>query len=369
MLQPTDAPDWKFKPIAAADLGKWAKQWDALAGALAFPTVFNLHAFALSWWETHGEQCHSHFWELQDEQGQTRLIAPLAAWKHAPDDWFCLGHGVADYEALLVRAGDSQASDIFQNWIQKNRGWKRIELSHVEISQPTDWLPVVDRQRRRATNALRLLTGAYPLGYRLYEEQHPYFTNADFRKLSARTMSRDYRKHENWFTKRGTLRFETVRDRAEMEKNADTIFDLHVKKWSQKGGGSGLSSARDRAFLRGLMRNLGTTVRLDILFWNDTAVAAHFGFEWENRLYWYITTYDPDVASHSPGKLLLANVIRNAEADGLTEVDLLRGQEAYKFQYATHVRKTARVTFYRSRTAVLRRWIAQQWLFRSATAS
>ncbi len=362
MPAPAIPLNWKIEPIAAANLADWEKQWDVLARSLAFPTVFNLHGFALSWWQAYGNDCHAHVWRLEDEHGQTRLIAPFAAWRTAPEDWFLIGHGAADYEALLVRADDKQAVQTFQAWMRHEQPWSRLQVSHVETSQQTDWLPTIDRQARRWGNALRLALSAYPLGYRLQEEQHPYFTCADFKELAQKTLSRDYRKHENWFSKRGALRFESLRTQDTINAAVEALFALHIKKWESKQAPSGLTQEAERTFLRALVHNLSTqsALRLDLLYWNEAIVAAHFGFEWENRLYWYVTTYDPDVASHSPGKLLLANVIRQAENDRLTEVDLLRGQEAYKFQYASHVRKTTRITFYRSRLALLRGWLAQQ---------
>jgi CelD/BcsL family acetyltransferase involved in cellulose biosynthesis len=80
----------------------------------------------------------------------------------------------------------------------------------------------------------------------------------------------------------------------------------------------------------------------------------------------FVTTYDPACAAWSPGKLLLADIVRWAFARGLA-VDLRAGHEPYKARWAN---RTGQVSFYvlplTRRGAILARMdAARRWARRS----
>jgi CelD/BcsL family acetyltransferase involved in cellulose biosynthesis len=60
-------------------------------------------------------------------------------------------------------------------------------------------------------------------------------------------------------------------------------------------------------------------------------VAAAFGFRDERAYYLYNSAYDPGAAATSPGVVLVDLLVRRCLAEGLTRLDLLKGDEAYKF--------------------------------------
>jgi CelD/BcsL family acetyltransferase involved in cellulose biosynthesis len=64
-------------------------------------------------------------------------------------------------------------------------------------------------------------------------------------------------------------------------------------------------------------------------------VAAHIGFIEGPTLLYYLPAYDAAFRQHSPGHLLLLNLLREAKAMGLETIDLLRGTEPYKFKWTS----------------------------------
>jgi CelD/BcsL family acetyltransferase involved in cellulose biosynthesis len=56
------------------------------------------------------------------------------------------------------------------------------------------------------------------------------------------------------------------------------------------------------------------------------AMAAH------GRAYAYLSGLDPAWARFSPGSVLLLQLVEDAVAEGLLELDLLRGREPYKYR-------------------------------------
>lgn len=70
----------------------------------------------------------------------------------------------------------------------------------------------------------------------------------------------------------------------------------------------------------------------------DTLLAVHFGSTHDQRLGWWVPTYDPKFSKFSPGRLLLEELMRASYERGDLEFDFLIGDEQYKFLYATHNR-------------------------------
>lgn len=69
----------------------------------------------------------------------------------------------------------------------------------------------------------------------------------------------------------------------------------------------------------------------------DHLVAVHLGLATRSRLAWWFPTYDAEHARASPGVLLLLSVLERAAAEGVSAVDLGRGDEGYKDRFATDV--------------------------------
>jgi len=64
-------------------------------------------------------------------------------------------------------------------------------------------------------------------------------------------------------------------------------------------------------------------------------VAAQVGFIEAGALLYYLPAYDAAFRPHSPGHLLLLSLLREAQSMGLKTIDLLRGQEPYKFKWTS----------------------------------
>ena len=61
--------------------------------------------------------------------------------------------------------------------------------------------------------------------------------------------------------------------------------------------------------------------------------AAHYSFIWDDRVWLYNSGWEWEFRSYSPGWLLLANLLRWATENGITEFDFMRGDEDYKYKF------------------------------------
>ncbi len=101
---------------------------------------------------------------------------------------------------------------------------------------------------------------------------------------------------------------------------------------------------------------------LSALYCGDRLVAGHIGMRSATVWHWWFPSYDVELGGHSPGTLLLLEMIRAAGARGLREIDLGKGAATYKDRF-----KTGAVTIAEGTVAVpslintVRRGLLRSW--------
>ena len=81
---------------------------------------------------------------------------------------------------------------------------------------------------------------------------------------------------------------------------------------------SALRAAVSRAERRGLLAVFTLSA-------GQTLLSIHIEAVEDNRLYWWVPAYDPELAQYSPGRLLLENLLADSFARGHAEFDFLVG--------------------------------------------
>ncbi len=103
------------------------------------------------------------------------------------------------------------------------------------------------------------------------------------------------------------------------------------------GSKGGFMTAEMEAFFADLLDLDGA--RLELLApVGGEAVAAAFGFEDERAYYLYNSAYDTAAATSSPGVILADLLVQRSITEGLARLDLLKGDEAYKFRLGARPR-------------------------------
>lgn len=92
-----------------------------------------------------------------------------------------------------------------------------------------------------------------------------------------------------------------------------------------------------------LFETLAAQKRLQIstMRLGEQLLAVHIGFVVEGRFYSWVAAYDSDYHCYGPGRQLLHYLLERSFELGHAEFDFLRGNESYKWKYATHTRLIA----------------------------
>jgi CelD/BcsL family acetyltransferase involved in cellulose biosynthesis len=131
------------------------------------------------------------------------------------------------------------------------------------------------------------------------------------------------------------------------------LFRLHAMRWQSRGEAGVLADGRVQQFHAAaapLLMHAGL-LRLFLLRIGGTPAAAYYGFIHVDRAYFYLLGFDPAFAFESPGVILIGHAISDALAAGVKELDFLRGQERYKYEWGAIDRWTRRRSFQKPRTS------------------
>lgn len=157
------------------------------------------------------------------------------------------------------------------------------------------------------------------------------------------------RRREKWLHRQPGVSVEVARTPEESRIAVERFLELHRARWSVEGGSGGLTDERHEAFHRVAVQMLAERgwLRLYTLFAARRPVASVYGVVHKRKFLYYQSGYDPAWRSKSVGLVLLAHTVRDAYAEGLAEFDFLRGDEAYKAEWARADRWTIQMRLWR----------------------
>ena len=76
---------------------------------------------------------------------------------------------------------------------------------------------------------------------------------------------------------------------------------------------------------------------------NGSVIGVIYGFAAHGTVYCYLQGFDPAFVPLSPGAQVLGHLIDQAVRSGECAIDLLRGQEGYKYQWGAQDQQTYRL--------------------------
>jgi CelD/BcsL family acetyltransferase involved in cellulose biosynthesis len=354
--------------------------WDALAARSPWATPFAAWAFHRSWWDAYGATAHEQTLvvvdrsDAADPDAAPVAIVPLMH-RHEvePDDAVIrstMRHAAgspltpveptatavffgasyhADYATILSAPGDLPAvADAVVAYLAGQPG------AH---DAPGQWDVVDLRRLQHDDPAVDALAGAFARAAAVcrwnvtveQEDVCPVLTlepGSDFDTVLGKLDKKE--RHEIRRKLRRAEQAGEVRLATSTEPLADldAFIDLHQKRWQADGlfpdtaGGE-----RSRRFFRNLFLNFGATgaARLTLLTVGDRLVGSGVHFDDGQRIAYYNAGVDPGARDLSPGVVMVAMYVQQALAAGRRELDFLRGNEPYKYEWGAVDRPIQRI--------------------------
>ncbi len=178
-------------------------------------------------------------------------------------------------------------------------------------------------------------------------EPCPYILLPDSWESFLAGVSRNLR--QNWRRKtrrlieknEGESPYQIAKSDAEADAGMENLFRLHQMARNKQGDAGSFSDAPMRRFHRQVARQAfaqGGLRLYSLLIHPHNTAAVIYAIRNGKKLLYYATGYDPAWGTFSPGRQLFGFMIQQAIEEGLAEIDLLRGEEAYKYDWTDLVR-------------------------------
>ncbi len=180
--------------------------------------------------------------------------------------------------------------------------WDVLQLADIPETSPTlRALPAFFEQRGRLTDVRAL----YEAPTRIFGDPA-----ADRQLVKKKSL----RRHENYFRQHGTLEFKHAVHVEEIDAYLDIFFQQHIQRRALTDTPSQFLDDRQQAW---------------------------------NRFIWYKPSFDVAYFKHSPGEVLIKNLLEYVLERNLAEFDFTIGEEAFKYRFANHVRLNYAVHVFR----------------------
>lgn len=315
-------------------------EWNELLRSSASDGIFLTHEWLSAWWgHLRGRRRLSIV--TVRENGRLIAAAPLARARATRalllpvERREFLGTGTAgsDHLDVIVRRGHEKAAlEAIEDHFALDRA--PIQLRQVR-SGATASREIASGLQRREWSARLTSSGVCPFADLAGMNWESYLASrgSEHRYAFRRKLRRIADKHE--------LRFERVRSEDRRRVALSHLIDLHRKRWTPRGGSDGLETPDLHAFHEEVTRRMLAAgwLRLYVLWLNDRAAAALYGFRYGDVFSFYQSGFDPELGPLSLGLVTMGLSIQTAMEEGVKEYDFLHGEEEYKFHWTRSTRE------------------------------
>lgn len=158
----------------------------------------------------------------------------------------------------------------------------------------------------------------------------------------------DVRRQKKRLKKLGDLTLEVYLGKYEIKQLLPSFFQTLKSKWESEGiNPERVLSPAHNKFYSKLVDELsdGKRIHFSVLKLNGCTISYHYGFFYNDILYWYRPTYEKEYQNYSPGKVHISEIIELGCKEGWKEVDFLLGNEPYKFLWTSEERPSETLIF------------------------
>ena len=153
------------------------------------------------------------------------------------------------------------------------------------------------------------------------------------------TRKKSLRRHENYFLREGDLEVLHFTESEKILPHLENFFKQHISRRNSTNASSLFLDSKQCDYYTRLTREISPTgwLRFTRINWNGRPIAFHYGLSYKGRYLYGIPSFDIDLAEHSPGEVLLRQLLLAAISEGATTFDFGMGDELYKYRFSTDV--------------------------------
>lgn len=296
------------------------EDWNALLRRGNSNVVFLTWEWQRAWWDSFERS--GLLLVMAECDGKPVALAPF----FAEEGWiYFVGSGGSDYLDFIGDVSDGRVFDaLIARAIQGAPAFRGLHLYHVPEQSETGarLRDSADRLKLTLNNEIGMIAPILSLN-----------SEAAQAALQKKSVVR----HEKFFRRDGRMEVLHLRTAEEVVPRLDAFFSQHIRRWSETPFPSLFRDESQKRFYRELTDRGAAAgwLRFIELKWNDTPVAFHFGSSYAGTYLWYKPSFEIALAQHSPGEVLLRQLILAALDEGAHTFDFGLGDEPFKKRFAT----------------------------------
>jgi len=310
--------------------------WNELLKKSSADNPFSTFEWCRAWLETLSKDIELLIIVIRDET-TIKGIAPFCIRKNRIIAF--IGYPQNDYAGLILGESIPESLDLIAKYLSGIKSkWNKIILDQFADGNPQ-------------IEMLGKAVGQYSLHYRIEpSDTCPVMIITDREAARKLYHKRDITKKINWFKKEGDFQYNIYTDMDTTLQRLDDLFTQHIYRWKGTSTPSYFVNDSMKQFYKKFMLYMNPKgwVQFSSLTLDDKFLALYISFEYNNALYLYKTSYNPDFSKKSPGHVILRYLFDYALERNLMALDFARGDEGYKDRFANAVKKSRRLIIYKS---------------------
>jgi CelD/BcsL family acetyltransferase involved in cellulose biosynthesis len=355
-----------------SELEAFSGEWQELFRRIACRTPFLSLEWMVSWWRHWGEGNRLFIVVVRQVSGRVVAIAPFYLRRSmygpfGPRGLCFLAHkwvGSDHLNILVDPEHESFAIQTMLGFLEAQRAvWDYIELADSEDASQT---------------FTRLCDGLKALGmvHRVtHSEICPYTAlPSSFDEYLAgvgANLRYNFRRRRRALEREGAFKFTVLKNQAELQEHFGELVRLHGLRFEHQLKYSSFLAPHIQDFHADALKQMAASgmARLCLLQIGERVIGALYGFSAGRTFSFYQTGIDPAWQRLSVGLVMMGCAIEEAIRTGHDRYDFLRGDEAYKFQWAHDSRRASTHYFFDRRLRSRCAWpevLAKRYLMQLA---
>jgi CelD/BcsL family acetyltransferase involved in cellulose biosynthesis len=306
--------------------------------------IFSTWEWLSSWWHHFGENRKLLLLMVEDAQ-KIVGIAPFMISKHklrGPlhiNKIEFIGAPHSDYHNFIFSKKKTDWLLHVLNYLNTQVGdWDWIELT--EICNDTATFHLLEKVLPLFQSKLRMQKKLYDICFYVSLSNSFDSVFAEFSK----SLRHNIKKALKRIKRDHKIEFLDYTETGLSVKEAMNVFiKLHSRRWGEKSllASSDVEGEKCREFHIDVAERFSEKGWLGLYFLSvdDEFVSAKYGFEYGQKMYSYLSGFDPDYSKYSVGNLISYFVLNKLVTKGFIEEDLLRGPEKFKSHWTTKYRQ------------------------------
>lgn len=262
-----------------------------------------------------------------------------------------MGAGKACTDHLSILTEDGHATEVCEaiaDWLideaPNNCAWDHLELIGVDLHDLAVDLLVTALEKRGVRTDVSDGLGCYAIDLPS--------TWDDYVKMRSKSGRREIRQSARNIDD-GLIQVKTIESADELNRYWGDFVDLHQRRRTDSGTDNCFEHPHFESFLRTAATRLldAGLLRFIVALAEDQPVGVQFSVADHSAWHFYQSGMDPEASSLRPGLSVFCHTIRESIEAGLSQFDMMRGDEPYKLRWRATLRPTQEVRAFSPRLA------------------